>query len=165
MSELAQLQAAVTSTLKTALPALATVIAEGDDSGQPALPALVHGVLRMRGDEALRDGRSLMVATLQARITAQGTAAQARMHAGELAAQVIDLLRHQEWGLDCVEGARNILAEADGASWWVQWEQPVLLGPSQWHWPDQPPGSLMLGFAPNTGLGNQDHYRAPEDLA
>jgi len=165
MSELAQLYAAVTSTLRAALPAFATVATEGDATVEPALPALVHGVLRMRGDEALRDGRSLLMATFEARVTAQGTPAQARTQAGVLAAQLIDVLRQQSWGLDYVEGARDILAEAEGSTWRVQWEQPVLLGNVHWPWPDQPPGSLMLGFAPDTGLGNQDKYLSPEDLA
>ncbi|MCF1489781.1 hypothetical protein LZ838_20750 [Pseudomonas sp. AA27] len=165
MSELAQLYAAVTSTLRAALPAFATVATEGDDITEPALPALVHGVLRMRGDEALRDGRSLLMTTFEARVTAQGTPAQARTQAGVLAAQLIDVLRQQSWGLDYVEGARDILAEAEGSTWRVQWEQPVLLGNAHWPWPDQPPGSLMLGFVPDTGLGNQDKYLSPEDLA
>ncbi|KXG81685.1 hypothetical protein [Pseudomonas mosselii] len=165
MSELAQLYAAVTSTLRATLPVFATVATEGDVTLEPALPALVHGVLRMRGDEALRDGRSLLMATFEARVTAQGTPAQARTQAGVLAAQLIDVLRQQSWGLDYVEGARDILAEAEGTSWRVQWEQPVLLGTVHWPWPDQPPGSLMLGFAPDTGPGNQDKYLSPEDLA
>ncbi|MFT0867226.1 hypothetical protein [Pseudomonas sp. CAM1A] len=165
MSELAQLYAAVTTTLRAALPAFATVATEGDDVTEPALPALVHGVLRMRGDEALRDGRSLLMATFEARVTAQGTPAQARTQAGVLAAQLIDVLRQQSWGLDYVEGARDILAEAEGTTWRVQWEQPVLLGNVHWPWPDQPPGSLMLGFAPDTGPGNEGKYLSPEDLA
>ncbi|MDR2306124.1 MAG: hypothetical protein LBE53_02850 [Paucimonas sp.] len=165
MSELVQLYAAVTSTLQAALPELATVLADADAHGELQLPALVHSLVRLRGDEALRDGRSLLMATLEARITAQGSSAQARTQAGILAAQVVDQLRQQFWGLDFVEAARNVTAEAEGASWRVQWEQPVLLGVVQWPWPDQPPGSLALGVAPETGSGNQDKYFAPEDLA
>ena len=35
----------------------------------------------------------------------------------------------------------------------------------RWAWEDQPPGSLMLGFDPQTGPGHEPDYFAPEALA
>jgi hypothetical protein len=77
----------------------------------------------------------------------------------------MDLLRQQLWGLEFVEATRNVQAQYLGAQWKVRWEQPVLLGEPRWEWPDQPPGSLVLGFEPDTGPGNEGRYINPEDLA
>ena len=49
--------------------------------------------------------------------------------------------------------------------WCVQWQQPLYLGDLQWPWPDQPPGTLLFAFSPDTGLAHKDSYRAPEDMA
>ena len=49
--------------------------------------------------------------------------------------------------------------------WLVEWTQSLRLGDPEWAWEDQPPGSLMLGFDPQTGPGHEPDYFAPEALA
>jgi len=48
--------------------------------------------------------------------------------------------------------------------WLVEWEQTICLGTEEWPWPDEPPGSLRIGFNEDTGAGNEGKYIAPEDL-
>ncbi|MBC3410028.1 hypothetical protein HU720_01755 [Pseudomonas sp. SWRI51] len=165
MSELSTLQATLTATIREAMPGLASVMADSSAAGSPALPALRHGIVSMVADTAPRDGRSVLAVTFEADITTDAASGDARLQGSELAAQLLDLLRQQLWGLEFVEATRNVQAQYQGLQWKVRWEQPVLLGEPRWEWPDQPPCSLMLGFAPDTGLGNEDKYVKPEDLA
>ncbi|MCO7518780.1 MULTISPECIES: hypothetical protein [unclassified Pseudomonas] len=165
MSELSTLTATLTARVREALPALASVDSHDHADTSPALPALRHGILRMTADGAPRDGRSVLLATFEADITPDPTQPEARLQGSELAAQLMDLLRQQLWGLDFVEACRNVQAQYDGPGWKVRWEQPILFGEPRWDWSDQPPGSLMLGLDPDTGPGKQQAYWAPEDLA
>ncbi|WP_248917047.1 hypothetical protein [Pseudomonas entomophila] len=165
MSELSTLSAALTSTIREGLPALASVGSQDSTGANLPSPSLRHGVVRMTADGAPRDGRSVLIATYEAEIIPDTSQPQARLQGSELAAQLMDLLRQQLWGLDFVEASRNVQAHYEGAGWKVQWEQPILFGEPQWAWPDQPPGSLVLGFSPDTGPGNEDKYLAPGNLA
>lgn len=165
MSELSILQATMTATLREAMPDLATVAPHTQDASQPVLPALRHGIVSMVADTAPRDGRSVLLITFEADIAASPGGADSRLQGSELAAQLMDLLRQQVWGLDFVEAARDVRAQYQDGSWAVRWQQPVLLGEPNWPWPDQPPGSLVLGVHPDTGPGNEHKYLAPEDLA
>ncbi|CRI58665.1 hypothetical protein [Pseudomonas sp. CCOS 191] len=165
MSELSTLSAALTARIREAVPTLASVDSHDRTDATPALPALRHGILRMTADGAPRDGRSVLIATFEADITLDATQPEARLLGSELAAQLMDLLRQQVWGLDFVEASRNVQAQYEGTAWKVRWEQPILFGEPQWAWPDQPAGSLLLGVDPDTGHGNQHKYVAPEDLA
>lgn len=165
MSELSTLSAALTATIRAAIPALASVDSHDTAGASLPLPSLRHGIQRLTADGAPRDGRSVLVATFEADITPDTSQPQARLQGSELAAQLMDLLRQQLWGLDFVEASRNVQAHYEGAGWKVQWEQPILFGEPQWAWPDQPPGSLVLGFSPDTGPGNEGKYLAPGDLA
>jgi len=165
MSELSILSATLTARVREALPALASVDGQDRTDTMPALPALRHGILRMIADGSPRDGRSVLLTTFEADITLDPTQPEARLQGSELAAQLMDLLRQQLWGLDFVEACRNVQAQYDGAGWKVRWEQPILFGEPRWDWPEQPPGSLLLGLDPDIGPGNQPAYWAPEDLA
>ncbi|BBR55401.1 MULTISPECIES: hypothetical protein [Pseudomonas] len=164
MSELATLHAALTATIREAIPELASVDIASDVESSTVLPSLRHGIVRMTADAAPRDGRSVLVTTFEADITPDLGDPDARLQGSLLAAQLMDLLRQQYWGLDFVEASRNALAQFEGGHWIVRWEQPVLLGEPQWHWPDQPPGMLMLGIDPDTGSGNEHRYIAAEDI-
>lgn len=165
MSELATLHAALTAMIREAIPELASVDIASDVGSSSVLPSLRHGIVRMTADAAPRDGRSVLVTTFEADITPDLGNPDARLQGSLLAAQMMDLLRQQMWGLDFVEASRNALAQFEGGHWIVRWEQPVLLGEPQWHWPDEPPGSLLFGTDPDTGPGNEADYIAPEDLA
>ncbi len=95
------------------------------------------------------------------------------MQAAILAAQLLELLRCQQWNLDFVEGATAVWAKPAGtvadptyrAEWIVQWQQLIYLGQEQWPWADQPPGTLVLGFSPDTGPGHEGDYQSPEHMA
>ncbi|UVK81979.1 hypothetical protein LOY46_20845 [Pseudomonas sichuanensis] len=165
MSQLAMLQTTLTQTIREAIPDLASVEAQATVGSSTALPALRHGIVSMVADAAPRDGRSVLAITFEADITPDTASTDARLQGSELAAQLMDLLRQQLWGLEFVEATRNVQAQYLGAEWKVRWEQPVLLGEPRWEWPDQPPGSLVLGFEPETGPGNEGRYINPEDLA
>lgn len=166
MSEMTTLHAAVTATIREAIPELASVDAYSAVGNSTALPALRHGVVRMTADPAPRDGRSVLLASFEADITAADSAqAEARLQGSLLAAQLIDVLRQQFWELDFVEASRNVEAQFDGSGWTVRWDQPVLLGEPRWDWPDQPPGQLMLGISPETGPGNEGNYFPAQELS
>ncbi|MBA6117017.1 hypothetical protein MXF29_02745 [Pseudomonas sp. NC26] len=165
MSELATLHAAVTAIIREAMPELASVDAYATVASAPERPTLRHGIVRMTADTAPRDGRSVLIATFEADIIADSANPEARLQGSLLAAQLMDLLRQQHWALEFVEASRNVQAQFEGSAWTVRWDQPVLLGEPRWDWPDQPPGSLMLGFAPDVGLGNEGHYITPEELS
>ncbi|EJT83138.1 hypothetical protein PPS11_39563 [Pseudomonas putida S11] len=49
--------------------------------------------------------------------------------------------------------------------WAVQWRQDVYLGDTAWPWEDQPPGSLVFAFDPDSGPGSEDQYQSPEAMA
>ena len=76
------------------------------------------------------------------------------------------------WNLS-LEPARFVRSAVDGSReelkslrvWLVEWTQSLRLGDPEWAWEDQPPGSLMLGFDPQTGPGHEPDYFAPEALA
>lgn len=165
MGELATLHSALTDTIRAAIPELASVDAYTEGSTPPTFPALRHGIVRMMADPAPRDGRSVLITTFEAYITPDASRPQARLQGSLLAAQMMDLLRQQLWGLDFVEPSRDVRAFFTGSGWRVRWDQPVLMGELQWHWPDEPPDSLKLGFSPETGAGNEPRYLSPEDLA
>lgn len=165
MSQLATLQASMTAAIREAIPELASVAALPGTVENPALPALHHGIVSMVADVAPRDGRSVLAITFEADIDADSPSANARLQGSELAAQLMDLLRQQLWGLDFVEATRNVQAQYQAQRWTVRWEQPVLLGEPRWDWPDQPPGDLLVGVDPDTGVGNEQRYVRPEDLA
>lgn len=88
-----------------------------------------------------------------------------------VAAQIAVLLRMQSWGLP-VEFAQFVRAERDWTRpdldnfvvWVVEWTQVIYLGKEEWPWPNQPPGSLVFGFSPNTGAGSEGEYLPPEAM-
>lgn len=114
MSELATLHGAVTATIREAMPELASVDAYTAVGNVPERPSLRHGIVRMTADAAPRDGRSVLIATFEADITADSANPEARLQGSLLAAQLMDLLRQQHWALDFVEASRNLQAQFQG---------------------------------------------------
>lgn len=173
MNELGTLHEAITATLSAGMPELQRIEAFAVPAEGMALPALLHTLTGMKPGTDTGDGRACVFASFEARIVVSAARQQASLEAMTLAAQLIVLLRQQFWGLDFVEAATNVRAgpatlppEVPGTlEWRVQWEQPVYLGDLQWPWPDQPPGTLLFAFSPDTGLAHKDSYRAPEDMA
>ncbi|MFB4247687.1 hypothetical protein [Pseudomonas idahonensis] len=173
MNELTQLKDAITSTIKLAMPHLQTVEAFPKAFEGATEPALYFAVTGLDQAADPGDGRCCMRATLEARVRVDPELAQAPLQAAILAAQLIELLRCQQWDLDFVEGATAVWAKPVGtaaesvyrAEWIVQWQQLIYLGQEQWPWPNQPPGTLVLGFSPDTGPGYEGGYQSPEHMA
>lgn len=168
MSDLNGLHLAIGATLETALAQLATVGSYAAVQQETALPALFYGIVGLKPGTDPGDGHSRVIATFEARISTDGTRPQAVLEAVSLAAQLMVLLRKQYWNIDFVEEARGVQALPSSTApttWVVQWEQVLHLGETQWPWPNQPPGSLLLSFDPDTGPGHESDYKAAEDFA
>lgn len=168
MTDLSGLHQAVSATLRAAMPQLRTVECYAAVQAQTPLPALFHGIVGLKPGIDPGDGHSCVIATFEARIHTDASQPYPALEAVDLAAQLMVLLRKQYWNIDFVEEARSVQALPSNASpttWTVQWEQVLHLGQVQWPWPNQPPGSLVLAFDPDSGPGNESAYKAPEDFA
>lgn len=173
MSELTILHDAIAATIKAAMPAVQAVEAFPETPDGLARPAIVFAITAMDPGADPGDGRSCVKATFEASMLVDANLPGAALQAVELAAQMADLLHCQHWNLDFVEGTTSVRAKpADATSeswrkkaWTVQWQQLVYLGQEQWPWDNQGPGSLLLGFSPDTGPGKEDGYFSPEQLA
>ncbi|WP_241108975.1 hypothetical protein [Pseudomonas sp. MPFS] len=173
MSELTILHDAIAATIKAAMPAVRAVEAFPETPDGLARPAIVFAITAMDPGADPGDGRSCVKTTFEASMLVDANLPGAALQAVELAAQMADLLHCQHWNLDFVEGTTSVRAKpADATSeswrkkaWTVQWQQLVYLGQEQWPWDNQGPGSLLLGFSPDTGPGKEDGYFSPEQLA
>ncbi|MDD2047336.1 hypothetical protein [Pseudomonas putida] len=172
MNELTALHEAITATIKLAMPVFETVEAYVPANQSTVMPALLHAITGLKPGIDPGDGRSCIVATIEARILVDSNGPEASLQAVTLATQLAVLLRKQFWGLDFVEEAQQVLAlpvlaipaSPDTVEWRVQWEQVLRLGTVQWPWPDEP-GPLAFAFSPDTGLGNEGSYQSLEDMA
>lgn len=170
MSDLNGLHEAISTTLRTAMPQLASVASYTAQQPGTPLPALFHGLVGLRPGTDPGDGRVCVVATFEARIVVDAGRTAASIEAASLAAQAMVVLHQQYWGSDFAEPTKAIRAvphasEWPAALWTVQWEQVLYLGDEQWPWPDQPPGSLVFAFDPDSGPGKEADYKTPEDFA
>lgn len=173
MIELTALREAINVALSAGMPELKTVEAFSAPQPGVALPAVFHALTGMQPGVDPGDGRCGVLATFKAVLVVQGEGSQASLEAATLAARLTVLLRKQFWGLAFVEGASNVQASAidpvpmvsPSTAWRVQWEQLMYLGDPQWPWPDEPPGSIVYGFSPDTGTGHAADYRSAEDMA
>lgn len=135
------------------------------------LPAVFLELAEIEPGTDIGSGETVLVCKFEARIIVDVIMPDHQRQAVHLATQLAVLLRAQTWGL-AVEPAAFVQAlhdwtkpELDGYTvWLVEWTQTIYLGVIEWPWPDQPPGTLMVGFNQDTGLGNEERYFAPEDL-
>lgn len=165
------LLAAVEQTLGPRLPEIGSFLRGPLTNAPSTLPALAleYGEMLPGGDPG--SGETALVCRLQARLLVPRDDAAAEKLALQSVASLLVALRAQTWGLP-VEPVSLIHAqpETDNPAlsgcrvWLVEWHQPLLLGEPEWPWEDQPPGSLVLGFDPETGPGHEDDYFAPGDL-
>ncbi|MDG9891210.1 hypothetical protein [Pseudomonas juntendi] len=171
--ELTRLHEAMTATIKEAIPQLQGVESYPVLEEGMAMPLMIYAMTNVQPGEDPGDGRVCIVATFEACILVESARDKAPLQAAILATKLASLLHYQQWGLDFtmpVEGVQAMptmpvpeLAEC--AAWAVQWHQTLYLGDTTWLWENQPPGSLVFAFDPDTGPGNEDQYRAPKDLA
>nr|BFD39968.1 hypothetical protein FFPRI1PSEUD_14670 [Pseudomonas sp. FFPRI_1] len=172
MNELTTLHDAITATIKAAMPQVETVEAFPEGLDGLTKPAIAFALTGMDPGADPGDGRSGVKVTFEARVLVDANLPHAPLAAVNLAAQLVDLLRLQAWGLDFVEGTTAARAMPTNVStlslhylsWTVQWQQIIYFGQEEWPWPNQGPGSLVFGFAPDTGPGNEDAYQSPEQM-
>ncbi|WP_367863250.1 hypothetical protein [Pseudomonas guariconensis] len=169
---LGQVYAAIEAHIKEAIPSLAYVGTMPEKIEHIRVPG---AVIELTGFEAAdKDpgtGEVAVETRFETRIIIGREQAECLAVAAHCAAQLTVLLRMQHWGLP-VEFAEFIRAERDWTHpqldscvvWVVEWSQVIYLGKEEWPWPNQPPGSLVIGFSPNTGPGSEDAYQPPEAM-
>lgn len=157
--------------IRDAIPGLAFVGTMPDMLAHVDLPAVVLELAELEPGRDPGTGEVGVEARFEARIIVGAEQEQCQQQAAFAAAQLVVLLRMQTWGLE-VEQAEFIRAAQDWtrpelesyAVWVVEWTQGIYLGEEEWPWPNQPPGSLMWGFSPNTGPGSEGSYQPPEAM-
>lgn len=157
--------------IRDAIPGLAFVGTMPDMLERVDLPAVVLELAELEPGRDPGTGEVGVEARFEARIIVGSEQEQCQQQAAFAAAQLVVLLRMQTWGLE-VEQAEFVRAaqdwtrpELDGyAVWVVEWTQGIYLGEEEWPWPNQPPGSLLWGFSPNTGPGSEGSYQPPEAM-
>lgn len=168
---LERLYAAIEEHISRTLPALEYVGTMPDRLDRIAVPAVVVELVEWEPGPDPGTGEAGVEARFEARVIVAGEEDHSLRIAAFSAAQLTVLLRMQTWGIE-VEPARFVRAaqdwtrpELDGyAVWVVEWTQVIYLGEEEWPWPNQPPGTIVWGFVPNTGEGNESSYQPPEAM-
>ncbi|ROM91055.1 hypothetical protein [Pseudomonas brassicacearum] len=148
-----QLYQAVEQHLTTHLPGVRAVTVWPNISDRVALPAVFLELAEIEPGPDIGTGETTLVCKFEARIIVDPIKPHHQRHAVQLATQLAVLLRAQTWGLS-VDPAEFVQAQQDWTQpaldgytvWLVEWTQQVYLGPEEWPWPDEPPGSLLFGF-------------------
>ena len=135
------------------------------------LPAVFLDIGEINPGQDIGTGETTLTITFEARVIVDVILADHYRQAVQLATQLAVLLRMQSWGLpvEPAEFQRSsqdwTRPELDGYTvWLVEWTQTLYLGEQEWPWPDQPPGTLVWGFSPDTGPGNEGSYIPPEAM-
>lgn len=171
-SELTQLHGAMTATMKAGLPQIQHVEAYPILREGMKLPALLYAMTNVAPGVKPGDGRLCVTATFEACILLERSRNEAPLQAAILAAKLMQLLDEQYWDVDFVDQVKDMQASptelipdlARCTGWSVAWRQDIYLGDTEWPWENQPPGSLVFAFAPDTGPGNEAGYIRPEDI-
>lgn len=166
-----QLYQAIEQHLSSHLSGIKAVTAWPNIKDRIALPVVFVELSEMEPGVDTGTGETTLVCRFEARIIVDPILPKHCQQAVHLAAQLAVLLRLQTWGL-AVEPAEFVHAtqdwtrpELDGYTvWLVEWTHQIYLGVEEWPWPDEPPGSLVFGFSPDTGPGHEGEYVAPELL-
>ncbi|RWU18106.1 hypothetical protein DM813_25935 [Pseudomonas alkylphenolica] len=168
---LEMLYQAIEEHITQAIPGLACVCTMPHMAKHVDLPA---AVLELAGFDPGLDqgtGETALIARLEVRFIVGSEDVDCLQKAAFAAAQMAVLLRMQSWGLpveqaEFVQSAQDwTRPELDGyAVWVVEWTQGIYLGEEEWPWPNQPSGSLVWGFSPNTGSGSEGSYLPPEAM-
>lgn len=169
MSELTTLHEAITRTLRERMPALLHVEEFPELGVDIKIPALLYGITDMAPGIDRGEGKTALIGRFQSCILIEATRDKASLQAAILAAQVAVVLHNQTWGVEFVTGVpENVHAQPEAPTqeleqfvmWSIQWTQAFEVGELEWPWPDEPPGSLLLGF---NDAGKDEFFR-PEEL-
>nr|WP_178110533.1 hypothetical protein [Pseudomonas sp. WS 5406] len=166
-----QLYQAIEQHLQAHLPGVQTVAAWPNIEDHIPLPAVFLEMAEIEPGADIGTGETTMVCKFEARIIVDPIQVDHHRQVVQLVTQLIVLLRAQNWGLE-IECAEFIQAvqdwtrpELDGYTvWLVEWNQTIYLGTEEWPWPNEPPGTLLVGVSPDIGPGSRDQYVAPELL-
>ena len=165
------LYGAIEQRIRDAIAGLAYVGTMPDMLQRVAVPAVVLELTELEPGEDQGTGETALIARFEARVIVESDREQCHQQAAFAASQLAVLLRMQTWGLE-VGHAEFVRAVQDWtrpeldsyAVWVVEWTQPLWLGQEEWPWPDQPPGSLVIGFSPDTGTSSEGNYQSPEQM-
>lgn len=168
---LEQLYTAIEQHLQQHLPGVQTVAAWPNIKNHIPLPAVFLEMSEIEPGVDIGTGETTMVCKFEARIIVDPIPDDHHRQVVQLATQLIVLLRAQSWGLpvECAEFIQAVQdwtrPELDGYTvWLVEWNQTIYLGTEEWPWPDEPPGTLLIGVSPDIGSGSREQYVAPEHL-
>lgn len=173
LPELAELHAAMKTIMQQALPQVVDVQHYPKLQEGLPMPALYFALSGLAPGPDPGDGRTALVAMFEACVLVESDREQAHLQAAVLASKLVRLLDNdQYWGVECVDLARDIHASPSEsipellqcAAWTVQWRHVLYVGDTDWPWDDQPPGSLVFAFAPETGAEHEGAYFPPESL-
>lgn len=172
-SELRVLHEAMTATLKEALPQIQHIEAYPVVKEGMKLPALLYAATNFAPGIQPGDGRLLVTVTFEALILLESKRPMAPLQAAILASKLMQVLDQQYWDLVFVDQAQDMQAIpaemapelARCVGWAVQWRQNVYLGDTAWPWENEPPGSLVFAFSPDTGPDSEGSYLSPEEMA
>ena len=162
---------AIEQQIQQHLPGVELVSFWPDISNHIPLPAVFLDIGEINPGQDIGTGETTLTITFEARVIVDVILADHYRQAVQLATQLAVLLRMQSWGLpvEPAEFQRSsqdwTRPELDGYTvWLVEWTQTLYLGEQEWPWPDQPPGTLVWGFSPDTGPGNEGSYIPPEAM-
>lgn len=157
--------------IRSAIAGLEYVGTMPDMLQQVAVPAVLIELVEFEPGIDQGTGETALVARFEARVIVGSEREQCQQQAAFAATQLAVLLRLQTWGLE-VEPAEFVRAAQDWsrpeldsyAVWVVEWTQGIYLGEEEWPWPDEPPGTLVFAFSPDTGMARKAAYQPPEDM-
>lgn len=172
-SELKVLHDAMTAVFEAELPEVKHVEAYPILKEGMKLPALLYAATNFAPGVKPGDGRLCVKVTFEAIVLLESRRQLAPLQAAILAGKVMQLLDEQYWGLDFVDQVQDVQAMpsdvapelASCVGWSLQWRQDVYLGDTSWPWANEPPGSLVFAFDPDTGAGSEGGYIPPEAMA
>lgn len=168
-----RLYEAIEQHLREHLPGIQGVSFWPDLRAETGIPTPVV-LLEMAEMEPAQDpgtGETALTCKFEARIVVDSISVDPQRQAVQLASQLAVLLRGQSWGLE-VDLAQFMRSTQDWTNpeldgyfvWLVEWDQTVYLGAEEWPWPNEPPGSLVFAFDPESGSGNEGEYFPPESV-
>ena len=155
---------AIEQQIQQHLPGVQLVSFWPDIAHHIPLPAVFLDIGEIEPAQEAGTGKTTLTITFEARVIVDVIRADHYRQAVQLATQLAVLLRAQYWGLpvQAAEFQRTTQdwtrPELDGYTvWLVEWTQIIYLGEEAWPWPDEPPGSLIIGV-------NGEDPVTPEDL-
>lgn len=156
MSELTTLHEAMVATFRKRMPRVVQVEAFPELECEVRTPALLFALTDLSPGKDRGTGKTALVGRFQSCILIDAVRKKAPLQAAILAAQMATVLHNQWWGdLDFVTGEpEHIHAQPEAPTkeleqfvmWSVEWTQAFEVGDFEWPWPDEPPGSLLVGI-------------------